>query len=273
MIDLDFKYRETINELKSQAPFVPDIALILGSGLGDFAESTKIVKTIPTDKLPNYPLSTVKGHKGYIHFSELNDKKLLIFQGRIHFYEGYNINECILPVFLTNKLDCKKLILTNAAGGINPDFEPGDLMLITSMNSINIKREITELIRLASIEQKNDFLDFPSDEINTAIRQAAINKKIALKEGTYWITKGPSYETPAEIKMIDNFDGDAVGMSTVHEAVFASSLGIKVGAISLITNLAAGISKGKLSHQEVIDTAELAKSKFEKLIKNTIELI
>lgn len=273
MIDLDFKYKNLLDEIQSQKPFTPDIALILGSGLGDFANQTDIIKSIATDSLQNYPKSTVIGHKGFIHFVKLHNKNLLIFQGRIHPYEGYKISECILPVFLANRLGCKKILLTNAAGGLNPHFKPADLMLITSMNTFNIKKEITGLIGLASEKMKSEFLNFPSERINQVIRDASLEENVFLKEGVYWFGTGPSYETPAEIKMVGKLGGDAVGMSTVHEAVYASTLGMEVGAISCITNYAAGISPNKLSHSEVMETAELVKEKFERLVKYIIKMI
>ena len=272
MVDLDKKYYSLIDSLKTQIPFTPDIALILGSGLGEFAERTKIIKTIPTNELPNYPLSTVEGHKGFIHFAELHNKKLLIYQGRIHPYEGYNISECVLPIYIAHKLNVSKIILTNAAGGLN-HLKPADLMLITSMNTFNIKQELSQLIGKASHEVRNRFLDFPSAKINALIKNAALTEKIELKEGVYWFGKGPSYETPAEVRMVAKLGGDAVGMSTVHEAVYASTLGMEVGAISCITNYAAGILSNKLNHKEVMETAELVKGKFEKLIKKIIELM
>ena len=272
-IDLDFKYKKLLSEINSQKPFNPEIALILGSGLGDFANQTEIVKSITTDSLSDYPKSTVEGHKGYIHFSKLHDKSLIIFQGRIHPYEGYKISECILPVYISNKLGCKSILLTNAAGGLNPNLKPADLMLITSMNSFNIKKEITDLIGLASEKMKNDFVNSPSERINQVIHDASLKENVFLKEGVYWFGKGPSYETPAEIKMVGKLGGDAVGMSTVHEAVYASTLGMEVGAISCITNYAAGISPNKLSHNEVMGTAELVKEKFERLVKKIVEMI
>lgn len=272
MLDIDFKYKELTDEILKDIPFTPDIALILGSGLGDFAKNVEIVKSIPTSSLPGYPKSTVQGHEGYIHFAKHTGKNILIFQGRIHFYEGYRLSECILPVHITDKLGCKKIILTNAAGGINPHFNPGDLMMITSFLAINLKKELTELMGLASIENKNSFLNLPSKKMNELILSVAREEKILLKEGSYWFTKGPSYETPAEIKMLSKMGVDSVGMSTVHEAIYASIRNIEVGAISLITNHAAGISKEKLSHKEVMEVADKAKVKFEKLVKKIIEL-
>jgi purine-nucleoside phosphorylase len=273
MINLNEKYRDTLEFLTKQIPFEPEICIVLGSGLGDFAEKVDTVKSFSTAALPNYPKSTVQGHQGFLHFANHAGKKLLIVQGRIHFYEGYSLSQCVLPIHIASKLNCKRILLTNAAGGVNALFKPGDLMLASSFNSFNIKKEITDLIGLTSLDQKNRFLDFPSTEMNETIRTAAFETKVSLKEGVYWFCKGPSYETPAEIKMIRKHGGDAVGMSTVHEAVFASAIGLQTASISCITNFAAGLSPQKLSHSEVMETAELVKAGFERLVKKTIELI
>jgi len=272
-IDLKFKYRDLIKYLKDEAPFNPHIAIVLGSGLGNFAASIKILKSFSTSSLPDYPPSTIKGHEGKIHFAKYENKNLLLFQGRIHFYEGYKISECILTVFIANLLKCKYLLLTNAAGGINPTFVPGDLMLNLSINGMSIKKEIAGLIGLSDERGKNNFKNFPSIHFNKTITQAAYDEKIDLKEGTYWFTKGPSYETPAEVRMIGNFGGDAVGMSTAHEAVLGAYLGMETASISCITNYAAGITGQKLSHEEVTDTAKLVEKIFEKLVKKTIYLL
>jgi len=273
LIDLNFKYKELIKVLLKESPFTPDITLILGSGLGDFANRIEKLKTISTTLLPDYPPSTIIGHEGKIHFCRYAGKNVLIFQGRIHFYEGYPLSQCVLPVFISKKLGSKKIFLTNAAGGVNLNFNPGDLMLITSFNGINIKKELTDLIGITTIEGKNNFQNFPSENFNNIIRKAAKTSDINLKEGIYWFNKGPMYETPAEILMVKKMEGDAVGMSTVHEAVYAGYIGMETASVSLITNMAAGISQNKLSHKEVTDTAILAKDKFEKLVKKILELI
>ena len=270
MINLNSKYRELIDQLKEEIQFQPDLAIILGTGLGSFVDNVNLIKSVSTSSLKNYPPSTIPGHEGKIHFAEYYGKKLLLFQGRIHFYEGYNISECVLPVFIAYKLECKKIILTNAAGGINPLLCPGDLMLIESVNGISIMKELSDLIGISTIEGKNNLLNFPSKDLNEIIRQAAMDEKIDLKEGVYWYTKGPSYETPAEIKMIRKFGGDAVGMSTVHEAIFAAYLGLETSSISCITNFASGISGSKLNHEEVTETANKVKDKFERLVKKII---
>jgi purine-nucleoside phosphorylase len=271
--NLYYLHKEIVDSVRAQIPFEPEICIVLGSGLGDFAEKIGTICSIATSSLPGYPISTVQGHNGYLHFSEYSGKKLLIVQGRIHIYEGYSISRCILPVHIAYHLNCRKILLTNAAGGINKSFIPGDLMLATSLIGINIKKELTNLIGLATIEMKNKFLDFPSQEINSHIRQAAAEEKIPIREGVYWMTKGPSYETPAEIRMIGNFGGDAVGMSTVHEAVYGASIGMNVGSVSCITNFAAGLSGQKLSHSEVMETAEHVKIDFERLVKKSITLL
>jgi purine-nucleoside phosphorylase len=270
LLDLNFKYKDLINFLVKTIPFKPELSIILGSGLGQFAEGVKIRKTILTTSIPGYPASTIEGHAGKIHFAEYEGKKLLLFQGRIHFYEGYPLSECILPVFITHKTGCKKILLTNAAGSVNADFHPGDLMLATSFNGINIIKELTCLIGLPGIKEKDKALDLPSQSFNNIIKKAADKEKIKLQEGVYWYSKGPSYETPAEIRMTRKFGGDAAGMSTVHEAMFASYLGLTTSAISCITNYGAGISKSKLSHSEVTETANLVREKFERLLKRII---
>jgi len=270
MINLNFKYKEIINALAKLFQVTPDIAIILGSGLGDFAKSINIKNSINTSSLPGYPASTIQGHEGKIILGEYAGKNILLFQGRIHFYEGYSLSQCILPAFITSKFGINKILFTNAAGGISENLTPGDLMLTTSFNGISIMKELTDLIGLPYAEEKNNFLDFPSAAFNNIILKAAEKENIELQKGVYWYTKGPSYETPAEIKMIKIFGGDAVGMSTVHEAIFAGYTGLKTASISCITNYAAGISDKKLNHSEVTETANLVKDKFERLVKRVI---
>ena len=270
MVDLNSKYKELLKYISDESPFTPDVSIILGSGLGSFADSINKIKSISTSQIPSYPVSTVEGHSGFIHFAEFKNKKLLLFQGRLHFYEGYNLSDCILPVLITKKLGCNVLLLTNASGGINSKLTPGDLMLVESFNSTGIKKELTNLIGISSIGMKNNFLNCPSKKLNSIFKECAKELNIKLHSGNYWYTKGPGYETPAEIEMIRRFGGDAVGMSTVHEAVFASSLNMEVVIVSCITNLAAGISTQKLSHDDVTITAKKASEKFTTLLKGAI---
>jgi purine-nucleoside phosphorylase len=272
-IDLSFKYVELLKFFSEQNLRNPDLAIILGSGLGDFAERFNSKKSFNTSDIPQYPRSTIVGHEGKVHFVEVFNKNVLLFQGRIHFYEGYKISECVLPVFISYKLGCKKILLTNAAGGIHPNFTPGDLMLATSINGLFIKKELTELIGLGSDEAKNRILELDNSSLKKLIIQSALKVNVILKQGVYLYTKGPSYETPSEIQFFKKFGADAVGMSTVHEAIIAAYLGMDTAVISCITNLAAGISKQKLTHSEVTETAEKVKVKFADLLEELIRNI
>lgn len=273
MIDVHFLYKDLIKDITERAPFEPDLAIVLGSGLGNFAQSLRIVKSISSKELVQFPESTVQGHEGKLHFAEYHNKKILLFQGRIHFYEGYNLSQCVLPVHIAASMRVKKILLTNAAGGINPRLKPGSLMLNSSFVGTGLKKELTDLIGLGSLEKRNSFLDFPSKAFNSLTKDAAIKEKIKLEEGVYWYTKGPSYETPSEIKMISMFGGDAVGMSTVHEAIYAAYRGIETASISCITNYAAGITSAKLSHNDVTETAQRVRTTFEALLKRIIMMV
>lgn len=270
MTSLRSRFSESIKFLQKEAPFSPEITLVLGSGLNEFAEQLTLVNVIPTNKIPNYPASTVEGHKGNLCFAEHEGKKLLIVQGRIHYYEGYSISQCVLPVVLGNAIGAEYLFLTNSAGGINSNFVPGDLMLINDFISVNLWQELGKLLPTASVDERNRMLNFPDRDVISLMRSASLKAHVDIKEGTYWFTKGPNYESPAEIQMMKRFGGDSVGMSTAHEAFYGHHLGMKVGSISLITNFAAGLSAFKLSHAEVQETALLAKNRFEKLLKSII---
>jgi purine-nucleoside phosphorylase len=263
LIDFNFKYKKVLERINLEKPFKPVLSIVLGSGLGNFADKVNVIKSIPTSVIEDYPRSTVEGHKGFIHFAQFE----------IHLYEGYSISDSIIPVLISKEVGCKYILLTNAAGGIHPNLSPGSLMLIESVNGISIKKELTELLGLASIETKNRMLNFPSKSFNKIIEQSAIEIKFPLKHGTYWFSKGPTYETPAEIKMAERLGADSVGMSTVHEAIFAVKLGLEVSGISLISNWAAGISNTPLSHLEVVETANLVNEKFTELVKQIIKNI
>ncbi len=272
MLDIDFKYKDLISHLKKIKPFIPGVAVILGSGLGDFAESVEVELSLSTAELPSYPPSTIEGHQGKIHFAHFGGKKLLLFQGRIHFYEGYHLSECILPAYISSQLGVKYLIATNAAGGVNYEFKPGDLMLTSSFLGVNLKKEMTELLGISGLNERHYFLRFPSPELISIILKAAEEENIPVQEGVYWYNKGPVYETPAEINMIRKFGADAVGMSTVPETYYAAGRGMMTASISCITNYAAGISDSRLSHDEVTETAGRVKEKFERLLKAVLSL-
>ena len=242
--------------VKKQTDFVPEIALILGSGLGCFADNIKVVKTIDYSELKGFPVSTVKGHKGRFVFGYIGEVPVVCMQGRVHYYEGYEMEDVVLPTRLMKLMGAKTLVLTNAAGGINPDFKAGDLMLITdhisSFVPSALRGENLELLGTRFPDMSNVY----DTDLQNIIISTAEEQGIDLKKGVYLQASGPNFETPAEIKMFGALGADAVGMSTACEAMAAVHAGMKVAGISLITNMAAGIQKTPLSHEEVKETAE-----------------
>lgn len=269
--DYSFIYKDLIKILKEVKPFQPEVSIILGSGLGNFADKVNLVKSIPTSNLPDYPKSTVQGHEGFIHFATYENKKMLLFQGRVHFYEGLSLDKTLLPVFITKSLAIPNLLCTNAAGGINSSFQPGDLMLINDFNSFGLKRYFSKLFGIANIENRNEIINYPDKNLYSKIIKSSFEEGVHLKEGSYYWTSGPSYETPAEIRMMKKLGFDAVGMSTVQEILMATILGIDVIGISCITNMAAGLQSTKLNHQEVIETGKAVEEKFGRLVKRFIK--
>jgi len=272
-MDLSFHYRSLINSLRTEFHEQPDLAIVLGSGFGVLIDSLNIIRSIPYSNFEGYPQTTVEGHKGVLHLAQQSDKKILIFEGRNHFYEGHPIEDTILNVLITRFLGIKNLLITNAAGGINQYFKPGDLMLIKDFSYLQLKKEMSELIGQITHEQKNNFAGMPSPELNQKLEEAALKEAIPLRYGVYWYVKGPSYETPAEIQMIKILGGDAVGMSSASEAVMANLWNINVAGISCITNFAAGLSPQKLSHDEVKETANMTAVNISKLVNRFIELL
>jgi len=271
--DYSFIYKDLFDSLKEENLFQPETAIILGSGLGNFAEKIEILKTISSDKLPNYPRSTVEGHKGFIHFGKHENKTVLLFQGRIHFYEGLGLDKTLLPVFICKELGIKNLIVTNAAGGVNTSLSPGDLMLMNDFNSFGLKKYFAKIFGISTPEQKMSIQNYPDKNLYQKLITASQLEKIQLREGSYYWTSGPSYETPAEIRMIKSLGFDSVGMSTVQEILLASMLKIDTIGISCITNMAAGLQKTKLNHEEVIETGKSVEDKFARLIKRFVEII
>ncbi len=256
--------------LGSQPELKPALAVILGSGLGEFADKLEVISEVRTDEIPDYPVSTVPGHAGRIVLGKLADKLILAFQGRIHYYEGYEPRMVVLPVLIARQLGCTHLLVTNAAGGINRHFQPGDLMLIT--DHINLMG-MNPLIGVNDDDLGPRFPDmsaaYDPDWIENA---AAIGLKlgIALQRGVLMGLSGPSYETPADIRMMSRLGADAACMSTIPEVIYAGFLGLKVLGISCITNLASGIASGPLDHSEVTETADRVKDKFTRLVAEII---
>ncbi len=260
--------------LKSIFPEPPEIALVLGSGLGSFADKLEGAKRISTSTLPGYPQSTVEGHAGDIISGSLPGKRLICFQGRIHLYEGYSVDQIILPVQAAAELGAKYLILTNAAGGINPRLNPGSLMLITDQINLQFRRSKEQGLE-RNIERDSIYAGgSPYDRQLIDIgKKAAFNRNIDLAAGILCSLLGPSYETPAEVRMEMIMGADAACMSTVAEAAEAARLGMRVMGISCITNKAAGLPGASLDHNEVIETAVRVKHRFIALLEEIIRLI
>lgn len=256
--------------VRLKTDFVPQIALILGSGLGDYAKNIQVVDTIDYHDIEGFPVSTVSGHAGKFIFGYVEDVPVVCMQGRVHYYEGYPMSDVVLPTRLMKMLGAKVLFLTNAAGGVQVGMKAGDLMIIkdhisTFIPSPLIGANIDELgVRFPDMSEVYD------KDLRQIIRKAAAELDIDMKEGVYAQFTGPAYETPTEVAMARLLGADAVGMSTACEAIAANHMGMKILGISCITNLAAGISPVKLSHEEVKETADAVAVKFKGLVTNII---
>jgi purine-nucleoside phosphorylase len=258
--------KESIRFIKFQSRQNAKIALILGSGLGDYADNLKIKSIIDTSTIPHYPQSTVEGHKGKVIFGELKNKSILVFQGRVHYYETGTLNTILYPILVAHALGIETLIATNAAGGVNRQFHPGDLMLIkdhVNLTFLNPLKLVTTTTKI-SCDQVYD------SDLNNLIVKTSGSLNIPLREGVYVCVKGPSYETASEVEMVRRIGGDAVGMSTVNETTLAHALGMKVAGISCITNYATGVTSAKLHHSEVTQVANMVKHRFSDLITSIL---
>lgn len=263
------KLMKCYDSVKSKTDFTPQVALVLGSGLGDYADSIKIVSEIEYKDIDGFPVSTVPGHAGKFIFGYVGEVPIVCMKGRVHYYEGYPVSDVVLPARLMKLLGAQILFLTNASGGMNKNFHAGDLMLITDHIGIFAPNPLMG----ANIDELGtrfpDMSNVYSTDLQEIIRNTAKTNGIDLKEGVYAQLTGPSYETPAEIKMLSHF-ADAVGMSTVVEAIAANHCGMKVCGISCVCNLAAGMNPTPLSHKEVQEAADKAAPKFQKLVTESI---
>jgi purine-nucleoside phosphorylase len=266
------RLQKMLSEVRARTDFVPDAALILGSGLGDFADDLNAVATIDYKNLTGFPVSTAPYHKGRFVFAEISGVKTVIMQGRVHYYEGYKMSETVLPIRLMRLMGAKVLFLTNAAGGINFDYKPGDFMLIED-HILNVP---SPLIGANVSEMGVRFPDM-SNVYDKGLRDTvkATAKKIEqpLREGVYIQMQGPQYESKAEIRMARTLGADAVGMSTASEAVAAAHCGFKTVGISCISNLACGVGNAPLSQEEVEETAKKVSREFKKLVTESIKAI
>ncbi len=264
------KLQKCYESLCTKIDFEPVVGLVLGSGLGDYADDIKVEATLDYHEIKGFPVSTVAGHKGRFIFGYVKDIPVVCMQGRVHYYEGYPMEEVVLPVRLMKKMGAGVLFLTNAAGGINYAFKAGDFMLIKDhiasfVPSPLLGENVEELgVRFPDMSQVYD------KDLQKMIKNVAEECDIPLQEGVYVQLTGPAYETPAEVKMCRVLGGDAVGMSTACEAVAANHMGMKICGISCISNLACGMTDKPLSHSEVQETADRVAPLFKKLVTQSI---
>ena len=257
---------ESVAYIRSKAGIAPRLGLVLGSGLGDFAEKLSASTVVEASAIPHYPVSTVPGHLGRLVFAVHQTVPVLAFQGRIHFYESNSIRSLLYPLHVAHALGVRTIVITNAAGGINRAYVPGDLMVITGQ--INLTGRIVAP-HSGNESARRGHIYHPG--LIARLDEIAVRERIPLRHGVYAGVKGPSYETAAEVEMIHRLGGDAVGMSTVLETGFAVRLGMEVLGISCITNKATGINPEKLNHQEVTEVANKVKSEFTRLLTAFIE--
>jgi len=269
-MDLYAYIMEAVGFIKKSCPLVPRVGVVLGSGLGKFADSIGSAIVIAYADIPHFKAAGVAGHAGRLVLGKVGPVSVAVLQGRIHYYEGHDIGDVVFPVRVLAKLGIQSLLLTNAAGGINREFRPGDLMVI---------RDHINLMGLNPLRGANDERLGPRFPDMSAVYDPAFQDIIAAalgeigrpaRRGVYLALSGPSYETPAEIRMLATLGADAVGMSTVPEAICARHMGLRVAGISCISNLAAGLSAQPLSHQEVTETGERVKNDFIRLLNLVI---
>lgn len=259
--------------LRAQLPFIPELGLVLGSGLGGLAEEIRNPTVISYRDVPGFPLSTAPGHTGQFVAGELGGKKVLCMQGRFHYYEGHEMAAIALPVRVFKALGCRALILTNAAGGVNWDFNVGDFMLITDhinfMGANPLRGANDETIGPRFCDMTRVY----APELQAVALKVAEQQNLVLRKGVYLGYMGPSFETPAEIRAFRVLGADAVGMSTVPEAIAASHCGLPVLGLSLITNMAAGMAGKRLSGEEVIEIANQRGAVFQQLVRGIVEAL
>lgn len=264
------KANETVAYLKSQYSETPYAGIILGSGLGNFIEHVKVEKEVPYSQIPHFPVSTVKGHSGKLIFGELSGKKIVAMSGRFHYYEGYNTQEVTFPVRVLKLLGINVLLLSNAAGGVNPEFKVGDIMIIKDHISFGT---LNPLIGKNIDEWGTRFPDMSEPYKKSIIAKAkeiGVKANIDLKEGVYFVVTGPTFETHAEYRMIHVLGADAVGMSTVQEVIVANHMELPVFAASVITDIGIRNDDNKITHEEVLEAANAAEPKLAELFINLL---
>lgn len=256
--------------VQKRISFKPELALVLGSGLGDYADTMEIAETLDYGDIEGFPVSTVPGHKGRFVFGLAGGVPIVAMQGRVHFYEGYKPQDVVLPIRLMKLMGAKVLFLTNAAGGINRSFNAGDLMLITDHISMSVPSPLIGENMDELGVRFPDMSEVYSRRLQKLVENAAVTAGVPLRKGVYIQTTGPQYETPSEIRAYERLGADAVGMSTAIEAIAARHAGMEICGISCISNLAAGISVNPLTHKEVQETADRVAPLFKRLVTQAI---
>ena len=261
---------ETCDFIKEKTNFTPEFGVVLGSGLGNFEQDIDIQFTLPYHEIPNFPISTVAGHKGALLFGTIGSKKVMAMQGRFHYYEGYNMKEVTFPIRVMKHLGVSKLIVSNASGGVNSNYKVGSIVIIT--DHINMMPE--HPLRGTNEERLGPrFVNMSepySHNMITEAKKIAKTNNIEVEEGVYVALQGPTYETLSEYKMIKNIGGDCVGMSTVPEVIVARHMNMETFGISVITDMGDENNIVKVSHEEVLKAAEMAEPKVRFLIKELI---
>lgn len=265
--------KQTAAFLMSKVRVVPKIAIILGTGLGEFAQHIEDRIEIPYCDIPCFPLSTVKGHKGRFVFGKIGERYVAVMQGRVHCYEGYTMQEATFPVWVLRAMGVENLVITNAAGAINENYEPGDLVAVVDHIKMCLESPLTGVGDNEFGSRFHDMSHIYSEELTEIAKEVAYGMGMTLEEGVYAFMGGPQFETPAEIRMLSLFGADLVGMSTVPEAIVAAHTGMRVLALSCVTNYAAGIGENIISHDEVQEIGDSIKEKFEYLMEGIIERI
>lgn len=255
---------------KDKINFKPEVALVLGSGLGDYADTIRVEAVLDYHDIEGFPVSTVSGHKGRFVFGYVGDVPVVIMQGRVHYYEGYSMEDVVLPTRLMKMMGARVLFLTNASGGVNYDYKAGDFMMITDQISNFVPSPLIGPNEEMLGERFSDMSEIYRKDLCEIIRGAAADLQIPLQEGTYIQLSGPNFETPHEVKMCRILGGDAVGMSTACEAIAANHMGMKVCGISCISNLGCGMTDQPLSAEEVKETADRVAPLFKQLITESI---
>ena len=258
---------------RSVTGFMPKVGLILGPGLGGYAKNMKVVKEIPYGDIPGFPVSTVQGHDGRFMLGYIGDVPAVVMKGRVHYYEGYPMEDVVLPTRLMNRMGIEVLFLTNAAGGINRGFRVGDFMMITDQISSFVPSPLIGENVSELGDRFPDMTHIYDEELQGWIEETAREEDIPLQKGVYLQTTGPNFESPAEIRMYGLLGADAVGMSTACEAIAARHAGVRVCGISCISNMASGISEEELSHLDVQAIADQRSGEFERIVTKSIEKI